>query len=237
METTIKNVFETLRGVDVSGMTEEKNGLTYLSWAHAFNVAISAFPELEYEVVKFNGLPYVYDDSTGYMVYTRMTIGGVTREMWLPVMDSANKSMFNHPYTYQVYDKFKKAYVDKSVAAATMFDINKTIMRCLVKNLALFGLGLDVYAGEDLPDVVDILGEEPAPAKPEAKPKKTAKREDTKAQTANNELAAAISAAQAAETTEQLIAIWNANREKFGNNDEFKKAVATHPMNPNAQKK
>ena len=56
------------------------------------------------------------------------------------------------PYTYKVYDKFKKEYVERTVEAASMFDINKTIMRCLVKNLAMFGLGLYIYAGEDIPE-------------------------------------------------------------------------------------
>ena len=53
---------------------------------------------------------------------------------------------------YQVFDKFKKEYVERTVEAATMFDINKTIMRCLVKKLAMFGLGLYIYAKEDIPE-------------------------------------------------------------------------------------
>ena len=67
-------------------------------------------------------------------------------------MDGANKAMRLEPYTYQVWDKYKNNYIEKKVDAATMFDINKTIMRCLVKNLAMFGLGLYIYAGEDLPE-------------------------------------------------------------------------------------
>src|SRR5699024_11992265 len=68
-------------------------------------------------------------------------------EMWLPVMDSSNKAMKSKPYTYDTKNR-KNIQVDK----ASMFDINKTIMRCLVKNLAMFGLGLYIYAGEDLPE-------------------------------------------------------------------------------------
>jgi len=67
--------------------------------------------------------------------------------MWLPVMDGANKAMKATAYTYTT------KYGEKNVEAATMFDINKTIMRCLTKNLAMFGLGLYIYAGEDLPEV------------------------------------------------------------------------------------
>ena len=82
------------------------------------------------------------------MVFTSVTIEGLTHSMWLPVMDSSNKAMKSEGYTYDT--KFKK---DISVEPATMFDVNKAIMRCLVKNLAMFGLGLYIYAGEDLPEI------------------------------------------------------------------------------------
>ena len=74
-------------------------------------------------------------------------------------MDAKNKAMKEQPYTYQVYDSYKKTYVEKTVQAATMFDINKAIMRCLVKNLAMFGLGLYVYAGEDLSNEENLVAE------------------------------------------------------------------------------
>lgn len=145
------NVFETLNNANVNGHTEEKNGLTYLSWAWAWAEVKKIYPEANYTIEKFNGVPYIYDENTGYMVYTTVTIEGITHEMWLPVMDGANKAMKARPYTYTVkkYNKLE----EKTVAAATMFDVNKTIMRCLVKNLAMFGLGLYIYAGEDLPEV------------------------------------------------------------------------------------
>lgn len=82
------------------------------------------------------------------MVFTDVTINDLTHTMWLPVMDSANKTMKSTSYTYNT--KFKK---DILVEAATMFDVNKAIMRCLVKNLAMFGLGLYIYSGEDLPEI------------------------------------------------------------------------------------
>jgi NH3-dependent NAD+ synthetase len=90
------------------------------------------------------------------MCHTTVTIEGETLEMWLPVMDGANKSMKNVSYTYST------KFGDKTVEAATTFDINKTMMRCLVKNLAMFGLGLYIFAGEDLPE--DVA--EPIVAKP-----------------------------------------------------------------------
>ena len=81
------------------------------------------------------------------MVFTSVTIDDITHEMWLPVMDGSNKTMKSVKYTYDT--KYRK---NIPVEAATMFDINKTIMRCLVKNLSMFGLGLYIYAGEDIPE-------------------------------------------------------------------------------------
>ena len=141
-----KSFFDVLNNVNVSGHTEGRDGLTYLSWCWAYAEVKKRYPDMQYEVIKFDGLPYVYDEKTGYMVYTTVTIQGITHEMWLPVMDSKNKAMKAEPYTYTT------KYGDKTVDAATMFDINKTIMRCLTKNLAMHGLGLYIYAGEDLPE-------------------------------------------------------------------------------------
>jgi hypothetical protein len=149
MEQT-KNTFNELYKINVNEHVEKKNTgkaqLSYLSWTYAWKEVKSRFPDASYEIVKFeNGLPYCYDENTGYMVYTRVTIEGITHEMWLPVMDSHNDAMLNH--SYEVKTKYSSYTVDK----CTMFDVNKTIMRCLTKNLAMFGLGLYIYSGEDLP--------------------------------------------------------------------------------------
>ena len=145
-------VFDELNAINVNGKTEKKKSggteLTYLSWPWAWAEVKKRYPDAHYEIVMHNGLPYVYDENTGYMVFTNVTIDGVTHMMWLPVMDGANKAMMNHPYEYSTKYNGKK-----TVDAASMFDINKTIMRCLVKNLAMFGIGLYIYAGEDLPEV------------------------------------------------------------------------------------
>ena len=141
-----KSIFEKLNAINVNDKTEDKNGLTYLSWAWAFAEFKKVCPYATYEVKKFeNGLPYVYDENTGYMVFTSVTVGDLTHEMWLPVLDGNNKAMKKEPYTV------KTKYKEVTVQPATMFDVNKTIMRCLTKNLAMFGLGLYIYAGEDLP--------------------------------------------------------------------------------------
>lgn len=144
------NSFEALNTKNINGHTEKKGNLTYLSWAWAWAEVKKLYPNATYEIKKFNGgFPYLYDEKAGYIVFTSVTIDELTYEMWLPVMDSNNKTMMDKPYTIQT------KYKEITVAAATMFDINKTIMRCLVKNLAMFGLGLYIYAGEDLPEGED----------------------------------------------------------------------------------
>ena len=144
-------VFEELNAINVNNKTEKKKSggteLTYLSWTWAWAEVKKRYPDAHYEIMMHDGLPYVYDENTGYMVFTTVTIDGISHMMWLPVMDGANKAMKSKPYTYST-----KYNGEKTVEAATMFDVNKTIMRCLVKNLAMFGLGLYIYAGEDLPE-------------------------------------------------------------------------------------
>lgn len=138
--------YKTLRAINVNDHVDKKNGLSYLSWAWAWDEFKQAYPDATYKVVKTaDGLPY-FETHAGVMVYTEVTAGGLTHEMWLPVMDGANKAMKREPYTY------KTKYADKACDAFDMFDVNKTIMRCLVKNLAMFGLGIYIYAGDDLPE-------------------------------------------------------------------------------------
>jgi len=148
MSEKTKSVFETLSAINVNDKVEKKSGLTYLSWAWAWAEVKKAYPDASYLVLREPNtfLPYFHDEALGYMVMTQVTIQGQTLEMWLPVMDGANKAMKHEAYTYST------RYGDKSVEQASMFDINKTLMRCLVKNLAMFGLGHYIFAGEDLPE-------------------------------------------------------------------------------------
>lgn len=154
--------FADLRTINVNEHIEEKEGLKYLSWAWAWDIFKQSCPDANYEVVKnpHNGLPY-FESFAGAMVYTKVTANGITHEMWLPVMDGKNKAMKNEPYTYKVKDWKTKQLVEKTVESFTMFDVNKTVMRCLVKNLAMFGLALYIYNGEDLPseEVPDLSQE------------------------------------------------------------------------------
>lgn len=143
-----KSVFESLNAINVNDKVEKKKDLTYLSWAWAWSEVKKVIPSATYTVLRdpLTEKPYFYDENLGYMVMTSVTIDDQTLEMWLPVMDGANQAMKKDSYEYST------RYGVKTVDAATMFDINKTLMRCLVKNLAMFGLGLYIYAGEDLPE-------------------------------------------------------------------------------------
>lgn len=146
-----ENNFAKLSALDVSAHLEKKQTgsttLSYLSWAWAWDYFKKAYPDAQYQIKEWDGKPYLFDEKTGYMVETSITAGGETHIMWLPVMDGANHAMTDKPY--QITTKYNKPI---DVKAANMFDINKTIMRCLVKNMAMFGLGLYIYAGEDLPN-------------------------------------------------------------------------------------
>lgn len=152
-----KSVFETLNAINVNEHIEKKKTgeknpdgtektLSYLSWVWAWGQVKQLYPDASYEVRHWGEKPYLNDDQLGIMVETSVTINGETITMWLPVMDSKNKAMKATPYSY------KTKYGEKAVDAATMFDVNKAIMRCLAKNIAMFGLGLYIYAGEDLPE-------------------------------------------------------------------------------------
>lgn len=145
-----KSVFETLSEINVNDKVEKKNGLTYLSWAWAWGEVKKRYPTASYRVYRNpeTNQPFDFIPDVGYMCYTYVTIEEEELEMWLPVMDYRNKSMINN---------------------ATTFDINKTIMRCLVKNLAMFGLGHYIYAGEDLPEGDNNSLSSNKPARPQLK--------------------------------------------------------------------
>lgn len=155
-----KSIFERLSAINVNNHVEKKKDLTYLSWAWAWSETKKACPDATYKIKETE-----YDHDLGFMCHTTVTIEGDTLEMWLPVMDGANKSMKKYPYEYNGFEwqNGKRVQVKKLVEAATTFDINKTIMRCLVKNLAMFGLGIYIYAGEDLPEADTIEAKQSMP--------------------------------------------------------------------------
>lgn len=164
-------MFEALSALDLSHLIEKRENLAYLSWSNCFSILKQIYPLATYRVIKNpeNGLPY-FTDRIGIFVYTEVEIEGVTTECFLPVMDNKNKAMRLEPYTYQVWDNYKKNYVEKNVNAATSFDVNRTIWRALVKNVALAtGIGLSLYTGEDVPSIGDDTNSS-APQQPIQRP-------------------------------------------------------------------
>ena len=154
-------VFKSLVTDSVKDFAKLKSQLSYLPWAKAWELFKMQCPDATYEIIKNErNLPY-FADETGIMVYTEVTVNGLTYQMWLPVMDSANRAMKLTPQQWTVKNKGKdgREYEKQvNVPAATMMDINKAVMRCLVKNIAMFGLGLHLYEGED----ISIAGAEEA---------------------------------------------------------------------------
>lgn len=145
-----ESIYERLSKVDVTPFIEKKNGLNYLSWAKAWGLVKSIYPDANY---KFREYPYFKQTADGnyqpcgtrdYLrteygveVEAVVTIQGQTYSSKLYVMDFKNRAL----------DPNK----------VTLFEINKTQMRALTKALAFAGLGLNIYAGEDLPSGADKI--------------------------------------------------------------------------------
>lgn len=213
-------MFDALYSLDLSDKVEKYNDLTYLSWANAWAEFKRCYPSATYKIVKHpsTGLPYFADPFIGIVVYTEVTVDEITHEMWLPVMNGANKAMKFEPYTYNVYDKFKKQYVEKKVEAATMFDINKTLMRCLVKNLAMFGLGLYIYAGEDVPENESSDAGQNA----ETASKKTTTRKTKTTQQPLEKYAGIKAALNACINQQALMGLYQQHKNEVDSNSEIK---------------
>ena len=136
--------------INVNDHTEKKNGLTYLSWAWAWSKVLEIDPSSNYEVEQFPHkdfpnmtLPY-QDIGGSCIVWVSVTIFGKTVKVQLPVLD----------------------YRNKCISEPNAFDVNTSIMRCLTKGIAMHGLGLYIYAGEDLPMEADTKPAEPVKVMP-----------------------------------------------------------------------
>lgn len=126
----MSNYFEELSKVDCSKHIEKKGRFSYLSWPFAVSELRKRHADATWSVVKSSdGLPYVYTES-GCFVEVAVTVNGVTLSQIHPVLDNNNRT----------------------IPAPNAFQINTSIQRCLVKAIALHGLGLYIYAGEDLPE-------------------------------------------------------------------------------------
>ena len=138
-----ENYFVELNNINVNGKTEKKNGLTYLSWPFAWGEVKKLHPDATYTIYEnADGLFYHTDGRTCW-VKTGVTVNGIEHIEYLPVMDFKNRSI--------------------PVEQVTSFDVNKAIQRSLTKAVARHGLGLYIYAGEDLPEN-EAPEEKPVPA-------------------------------------------------------------------------
>ena len=137
-------VFEKLSQINVNDHTEKKNGLTYLSWAWAWGELLKQYPDSTYTIYENrDGWNYHTDGRTCW-VKTGVTVEGKEYIEYLPVMDFKNRSI--------------------PAESVTSFDVNKAIQRSLTKAVARHGLGLYIYAGEDLPETDASAGMTPAGA-------------------------------------------------------------------------
>ncbi len=129
------SVFETLSAIDITEKIKKKNGMSYLPWSSAWQIVKSKFPDATYRVAtNYSGgmkLNYFSDGRTCW-VETTVKIGDEEQTEQLPVLNNRNQSI--------------------SAESLTSMDVNKAIKRCLVKNCALFGLGLSLWNGEELSD-------------------------------------------------------------------------------------
>lgn len=140
------NYFTELNNINVNDKTEKKNGLTYLSWAYAWGEIKKRHPDATYTVYERNDGCIYWTDGRTCWVKTGVTVNGLEHIEYLPVMDTRNKSI--------------------PLENVTSFEVNKAIQRSLTKACARHGLGLYIYAGEDLPE------EEKTAAAEAAKPDK-----------------------------------------------------------------
>jgi hypothetical protein len=147
MKASNDNYFVELSKINVNEHVERKGQFSYLSWPFAVSQLRQFDPVATWQVLRFDGLPYLNTEA-GCFVEVAVCVKGVSLSQIHPVLDSKNRP----------------------ILAPTAFDINTSIQRCLVKAIALHGLGLYLYSGEDLPLASDEPKTEDKPVVPEVKP-------------------------------------------------------------------
>lgn len=175
------NYFEELNSVNLNGKIEKKNGLSYVSWSYAWQEVKKRFPEATYTIYENNDGLFYHTDGKTCWVKTGVTVSDIEHIEYLPVMDFKNKSI--------------------PLENVTSMDVNKAIQRSLTKACARHGLGLYVYAGEDLPEEVSGEGN----ATPVNKPSEAS-------------LGVQI---ENCKTEEELSALYNKNKSAITSNDSL----------------
>lgn len=154
-EQRVLSIFERLSSVACE--TEEKEWLTYISWADAWNELLKIYPEASYHWHENEHGTLWFIDDFGWYAKVSVTINDITKTAWLPIMSNRNDAMKREPSVYTKYDKYKKMNIDITVPAIDSMAINKAYQRAFAKAISMHGLGLYVYRGEDLPtDISDV---------------------------------------------------------------------------------
>lgn len=126
----MESVFKELSAIDTAPLVKKKGALGYISWSVAVRELLKKQPSASWEFTSFDGLPYLKTE-TGFYVECEVKVGDVSRKQMMPVLDNRNKPL----------------------SSPNAFEINKSQMRTLAKCIALHGLGLDLWAGEDIDDI------------------------------------------------------------------------------------
>ena len=208
---TYNDVWETLSKVDCSEHIEKKMNLSYLSWAWAWGVLMEHYPNAQFSYQAFNDSDGIMRDAMFYpdgsaSVHVTVSIGDLARSMWLPVMDYKNNAIAN-PSARQISD---------------------AKMRCLVKCIAMFGLGHYIYAGEDLPvsdDKKDSSGSADATLEIEEKPR-SYESVESKEDVVDDKFIEIVEAfIKDVESVESLESFWKENAKEFKRMKEGQEAT------------
>lgn len=190
------NYFARLNGINVNDKTEQKGKLTYLSWAYAWGEVKKLHPDATYKIYEnADGLNYHTDGRTCW-VKTGVTVNGIEHIEYLPILDQRNASI--------------------KLEHVTSYDVNKAIQRSITKACGRHGLGLYIYAGEDLPE-----GEEPEPPKKPAPPPKPAEQPQAKRMAAEGQKIFIIENLDAP-SLDRLLAKYGPNLDGFSYDDAQK---------------
>lgn len=207
-ETKVKSIFETLNAIDLTKYIEKKGNLSYVSWAYAWIKVKENYPDATYKIYETpEGMIYHTDGRTAW-VKTGVTINGIENIEYLPIMDNRNNSITIDRITSRI--------------------VNDSIQRSLTKACARHGLGLYIYAGEDLPEAVaDEKEEQPAKQQP-------AHQQPVQQQPAQQDVKVGVQTPlpedlkkeiAACATTEALMVVWNKYKPRYEENANFTGAM------------
>jgi len=184
-------LWDELSAIDVTDHVEKKGGLSYLSWAWAWSTLMDRRPEAEYEFTDWNGSPAFFFPDGSASVECTVSVGEISRTMWLPVMNHTNKAVKN----------------------PDALSISNARMRCLTKAIGMLGLGHYLYAGEDLPPATKSVENEPEPDEPaEETTKPQANGQDFSVEGVVNAYREFL---KDAATKNELVAFWKKNKEEL----------------------